>query len=104
MNSRPDQDLERSSKQLDPNNPEHRDFPPMKPAQKLFLVSQFTKWYNGLSQGGKIVVIGAAFLFGVAILQAVLKLVAAVFSLTILGLLLYFAYRFFSTRSIKTKD
>lgn len=55
---------------------------------------QFLTWFNKLSTTPKLVVLGVAVIFGFAILQALLKLVAAVISLALLSLLVYVGYKF----------
>ena len=63
------------------------------------LRARISKKFNRLSGIGKIVVLGVAVLFGFAILQAVLKLIAAVISLALLALLVYLGYKFIVSSS-----
>lgn len=117
MNSQPEQDLDERFQQLEaelnsPSPPPPAISQPEKPLQpqtasesfSLPQLEQFTNWFNSLSGLGKLIVIGIAAMVGLVILRAVLKLVAAVISLAVLAVLLYFAYQFFMTRSTETKD
>jgi hypothetical protein len=117
MNSQPEQDLQLRQEQLEAEiNP-----PPEMPTiisqsqtpEQLQTYSLPTaqsqlercfNWFNSLSGLGKLIVIGVAAIVGIAILRAVLKLVAAVISLTILAVLLYLAYQFFLVRNTETKE
>ena len=74
------------------------------PSTKQLQLGHFFNWFNSLSRVGKLIVVGVAAIFGIAILRTVLKLVAAVFSLAVLAVLLYLAYQFFIVRSTETKD
>lgn len=55
---------------------------------------RFVTFFNNLSGVQKLVVSGVGLLLGLAILQAVLKLVAAVISLALLAILVYVGYKF----------
>lgn len=55
---------------------------------------QFVTFFNNLSGVQKLIVSSVGFLLGLAILQAVLKLVAAVISLALLAILVYVGYKF----------
>ncbi|MBW4592124.1 MAG: hypothetical protein KME46_04155 [Brasilonema angustatum HA4187-MV1] len=55
---------------------------------------RFVTFFNNLSGVQKLVVSGVGLLLGLAILQAVLKLVAAVISLALLAILAYVGYKF----------
>jgi hypothetical protein len=57
-------------------------------------LSPFLNWFASLSRVAKLVVLGVAVLFGFAMLQATLKLVAAAISLTLLAVLVYLGYKF----------
>ena len=116
MNPQPEEDLERRLQKLDAEinqPPSPLAIPqPQKPLQPQTDNSQtvqsslyrFINWFSGLSGFGKLVVIGVAALVGLTILRAVLKLVAAVISLAVLGVVLYFVYQFFLARSSQTKE
>jgi hypothetical protein len=56
---------------------------------------RFANWFNNLSGVKKLVVTGVSLLLGFAILQSVLKLVAAAISLALLSILVYLGYKFF---------
>ena len=113
MNPQPDEDLEHRFQKLEAINqspPPH--FSQTKQSLKQTHASQPVQrsigrslnWFNGLSGLGKLLVVGIAALVGFTILQAVLKLVTAVVSLAILGVILYLIYQFFLSRSSETKD
>ena len=116
MNPQPEQDLQLRLQKLDAEinqtSPPLAISQPQEPLQPQTDGSQtvqsnlyrFINWFNALSGFGKLVVIGVAALVGLAILRAVLKLVAAVISLAILGVVLYFVYQFFLARSSQIKE
>lgn len=115
MNPQPDQELERQLQKLEAeinqSSPPHPVPQPKQPLQQTNAFQllknrshRFMNWFNGLSGLGKLIIIGIAALIGLAILQAVLRLVAAAVSLTILAVLLYLIYQFFLARSSETKD
>jgi hypothetical protein len=117
MNPQPEQDVELRLKQLEtelnspatsptaisqPQTPQQiqTDNSPNEQSQ----LGHFFNWFNNLPGLGRLLIIGVAAIVGIAILRAVLKLVAAVISLTVLAVLLYLAYQFFLGRSAETKD
>lgn len=115
MNPQPEEDLERRLQKLDAEinqTSQPLAIPqPKKPLQPQTDSSQIQSslyrlinWFSGLSGFGKLIVIGVAALVGLAILRAVLKLVAAVISLAVLGVVVYFVYQFFLARSSQTKE
>lgn len=117
MNPQPDQELDRRLQKLeaDLNSPppslsaipqSKQTIQPQKDNSQSVQPSlnRLINWFNGLSSFGKLIVIGVAALVGFAVLRAVLKLVAAVISLALLGVLLYLAYKFFLARSFESKD
>lgn len=55
---------------------------------------KFITWFNNLSTTGKLGFGGVAVVLGFVLVQAVLKLVAAVISLALLSLLVYVGYKF----------
>ncbi|NJM69615.1 MAG: hypothetical protein HC862_04950 [Scytonema sp. RU_4_4] len=65
---------------------------------------RFVTWFNHLSGVRKLIVSGVALLLGFAILQAVLKLVAAVISLALLAILVYLGYKFLVSKSSQNKQ
>ena len=115
MNPQPDQDLESRLQKIDAELNQTSALPPTYTApeqprsqidnyQKFqSTLNQLLNWFNGLSGFGKLIVIGVTTLIGFAILRTVLKLVASLLSLAILGLLVYFLYKFFLARSSETK-
>lgn len=117
MNPQPDQDLERRFQKLEAEINQTPPPPPPVPQPKQHIqpqtdssqtvqstFNQIINWFNSLSGFGKLLVIGVAALVGFAILRAVLKLVTAVISLALLGVLVYFVYQFFLARSSEAKD
>jgi len=116
MNPQPDQELERRLQKLeaDISSPppslsaipqSKKTLPQTNNSQSVQpSLNRLINWFNGLSSFVKLIVIGVAALVGFAILRAVLKLVAAVITLALLGVLLYLAYKFFLGRSSKNKD
>jgi hypothetical protein len=58
-------------------------------------LERFKIWFKSLSGTGKIVVGSVSVLLGLAMLQAVFKLVASVVSLAVLAGLVYLGYKFF---------
>lgn len=116
MNPQPDQDLERVLQKLEveinqtpppplvpqPKQPLQPQTDSYQPVQST--LNKIINWFNSLSGFGKLLVIGVAALIGLAILRAVLKLVTAVISLALLGVIVYFVYQFFLARSSETKD
>lgn len=114
MNPQPDRDLERRQIKLET---ELNQTPPPVPLPKQPLqqetdnsqlvqsaVNRFINWFNGLSGFGKLSVMGVVALVGLFILRAVLQLVAAVFSLAILCLILYFGYYFITKSTSQPKE
>ncbi|MBD2299865.1 hypothetical protein H6G80_31635 [Nostoc sp. FACHB-87] len=60
-------------------------------------------WFQSLSGTGKLVVMGVTVLMGLAVLQAVLKLVTSAISLAVLAGLVYLGYKFFVADSFSNK-
>jgi hypothetical protein len=69
----------------------------------LYLTRSQT-WLRSLSGTGKLVVIGVTVLLGLAVLQAVLKLVTSAISLALLAGLVYLGYKFFVSGSFSNKQ
>jgi negative regulator of sigma E activity len=61
------------------------------------VLNQVANWFNSLPRGAKVAVVIIATLVGFSILRSVLQLVASLFSLAILGVILYLVYKFFVT-------
>ncbi|MBE9004459.1 hypothetical protein IQ259_05290 [Fortiea sp. LEGE XX443] len=61
-------------------------------------------WFKSLSGTGKLVVVGVMVLLGLAVLQAVLKLVTSAISLAVLAGLVYLGYKFFVSGSFSNKQ
>jgi len=105
MNPQPEQDLEYRFQKLEAEAqqtpPPYPILQPKRPIQQLL---SFTTWFSKLSSLGKLVVVSVVALASFAVLQAVLKLVAAAISLAILAVLMYLIYQFFLARSSETKD
>ncbi len=66
-------------------------------------LERFQIWFNSLSGTKKLVVSGVTVLVGLAMLQAVFKLVASVISLALLAVLVYVGYKFFVSSSSQRK-
>ena len=103
MNRQPEEDLQPSLQKLDGEiNSSSVVFPSLQIIKisdlKLFNrntgLSRFLNWFASLSGVAKLVVLGVAVLFGFAMLQAALKLVAGAISLTLLAVLVYLGYKF----------
>lgn len=58
------------------------------------ILERVTNWYDGLPNAGKIAVAIVAAIAGFSLLKSVLQLMASLFSLAILGGILYLVYRF----------
>lgn len=109
MDPQPDQDLDLRLQKLEADLNQtstpttHTASEKLKPQTDTQTVqstlNQFINWFNGLAGFGKLIAIGVTTLVGFAILRTVLHLVASLISLGLLGLLLYFAYKFFLARS-----
>jgi len=57
-------------------------------------LNKITDWFNGLPSTAKVIVIVVAALVGFSLLRTVFQLVASLFSLAVLGVLLYLVYKF----------
>lgn len=108
MNSQPEQDVDRRLEQLETELNSPRSTLPVSQSQTSERIQKDTSiqpqlkvfnWFNSLPSWGKLTVIGVGAIVGIAILRAVLSLVAAVISLSVLGVILYLAYQFFIARS-----
>lgn len=66
-------------------------------------LERFKIWFKSLSGTGKLVVGGVSVLLGLAMLQAVFKLVASVVSLAVLAGIVYLGYKFFVSGSFQRK-
>lgn len=67
-------------------------------------ITRFVTWFQNLTTVKKLIVAVSGFLVGFAILQAVFKLVTAVISLAVLGILVYVGYKFFVSSNSQTKQ
>jgi hypothetical protein len=57
-------------------------------------VTKIKTWYNGLAAPAQVVVAVVGVFVALSVLTAILRLVSAVFSVLILGAIVYFIYRF----------
>ena len=111
MNSQPEEDLQRRLQKLEaqinsssveagesqqPKKTSQFSFTNLK---AYFMRSQL--WFNNLSGISKVIFSAVAVLLGLAIVQAVLKLVASAISLAVLALLVYLGYKFFIAGSFR---
>ncbi|NJL84039.1 MAG: hypothetical protein HC890_15945 [Chloroflexaceae bacterium] len=53
----------------------------------------FWDWFKGLPAAGQVAIAAVAIVFGISLLNTVLKLVAAVLSVAVLAIILYLLYR-----------
>jgi hypothetical protein len=113
MNPQPEEDLQRRLQKLEAeiNSSSAEVSPPEKKRQTSgfsfeSLNSQLTRlqsWFNSLTGTRKLVFLGVTVLLGMAMLQAVLKLVASAISLAVLAVLVYVGYKFFVSSSFQHK-
>ena len=113
MNPQPEEDLKRRLEKLEAeiNTPfvVTRSQKRVKPSEFGFAsfepqLVRLVTWFNNLSVVKKLIVSGAALLLGFAILQAVLKLVAAAISLALLAILVYLGYKFLVSNNSQKKQ
>jgi hypothetical protein len=112
MNPQPEKDLQRRLDQLEAEInsppgvvPQPQEQMPQSIFANLNLqLERFKIWFNSLSGGKKLVVSGVTVLVGLAMLQAVFKLVASVITLALLAVLVYVGYKFFVSGSFKRKQ
>lgn len=114
MNPQPEEDLKRRLEKLEAEI--NTSSYVVTPSQKRVKFSEFgfaslehrlvgfVTWFNNLSVVKKVIVSGAALLLGFAILQAVLKLVAAAISLALLAILVYLGYKFLVSNNSQKKQ
>jgi hypothetical protein len=96
--------LDELESQLDKEHPwQSVDIQPQQPLERQVnpsqghksIVIQAADWFNRLPSAGKVAVVSIAVLVGFSILRSLLQLVASLFSLAILGVILYLVYKFF---------
>lgn len=113
MNPQPEEDLKRRLEKLEAeiNTPfvVTRSQTRVKPSEFGFAslepqLVRLVTWFNNLSVVKKLIVSGGALLLGFAILQAVLKLVAAAISLALLAILVYLGYKFLVSNNSQKKQ
>ena len=114
MNPQPEEDLQRRLNKLEAeiNSPpgvvsqpqEQKQTPQSVFANFNLQLERFQIWFNSLSGAKKLVVSGVTVLVGLAMLQAVFKLVASVISLAFLAVLVYVGYKFFASSSFQGKQ
>ena len=112
MNPQPEEDLQRRLDKLEAevNSPpgvvsqEQKQTPQSVFASFNLQLERFQIWFNSLSGVKKLIVSGVTVLVGLAILQAVFKLVASVISLALLAVLVYVGYKFFVSGSFQRKQ
>jgi hypothetical protein len=59
--------------------------------------NRVVNWFNILPKPGKVAVVAIAAIVGVSLFLSLLRLVASLISLAILGVILYLVYKFFVT-------
>jgi hypothetical protein len=104
MTSQPEDDFQSQSRQFEtgvssPSVVITKIEPVIQPLQPYFRISMsiaaFLHWFNNLSGMKKLVVGMAGVIFGFAMLQAVLKLIASVLSVVLFAGLGFVGYKFF---------
>jgi hypothetical protein len=107
MNTQEDQDyelrLQELEQQLDKKQPmQSGKTQPEQPFRQYVnglpvesVLTQVANWFNNLTSAGKIAVVIIGGILGLSLLRTTLQLVASLFSLTILGVMLYLMYKFF---------
>jgi type IV secretory pathway VirB2 component (pilin) len=90
-----DKDRRLESVETQPGQPLQRNFDNSQPAKSVF--NQVVNWFNKLPSAGKVAVVIIAAVVGFSLLRSVLQLVASLISLAILGVILYWVYKFFVT-------
>jgi hypothetical protein len=113
MNPQPEEDLQRRLQKLEAemNSSSKEVSPPEAPKSTIGfsfekLNSQLIRlqnWFNSLTGTKKLVFISVTVLLGIAMLQALLKLVASAISLAVLAVLVYVGYKFFVSSSFQQK-
>jgi hypothetical protein len=81
------------SLEIQPEQPLQRQVNPSQDHKSI--VNQVADWFNRLPSAGKVAVVSIGLLVGFSILRSLLQLVASLFSLAILGVILYLVYKFF---------
>ncbi|BAY60305.1 hypothetical protein NIES22_03640 [Calothrix brevissima NIES-22] len=113
MNPQPEEDLQRRLQNLEAqiNSSSPQVSPPETPKPSFefsfaSLNSQIVRlqnWFNSLTDTKKLVALGVMALLGIAVVQALLKLVASVISLAVLAVLVYVGYKFFVSSNFQQK-
>ncbi|MBD2411283.1 hypothetical protein FACHB389_16460 [Nostoc calcicola FACHB-389] len=114
MNPQREEDLQRRLDKLEaeinslpevvPQSPEQKRTSEFSFANLNLQLERFRIWFGSLSGTKKLVVSGAGVLLGLAIAQAVFKLVASVISLALLAVLVYVGYKFFVSNGFQRKE
>lgn len=114
MNPQPEEDLQRRLNKLEaeinsppgvvPESQSQKQTPQSVFANLNLQLERFQIWFNSLSGAKKLVVSGVTVLVGLAMLQAVFKLVASVISLALLAVLVYVGYKFFVSSGFQRKQ
>ncbi len=114
MNPQPDEDLQRRLQNLEAqiNSKSVAGGQPPENTQNLqsvFLnfksrLAKLQVWFQNLNGITKVIVASTGVLVGLAMLQAVMKLVASVISVALLAFLVYLGYKFFISGSFPKKQ
>lgn len=73
-------------------------------AELNILVRQVGNWFSSLPTVGKAIAAIAALFIGLSLLRIAVSIVAAIFSATFLGILIYVAYRVWLAPNLKQKS
>jgi hypothetical protein len=114
MNHQPEQDLQRrlenleaeiNSTSVDIGQPaKNTETSPPAFVNWKSRLAKLQLWFKNLNGITKVIVGGVSVLLGLAILQALLRLVASVISVALLGFLVYLGYKFFVSGNSQKKQ
>lgn len=114
MNPQPEEDLQRRLRNLEAQmhsqavdvgqSPENRQKSPSAFVNLKSHVVRLQLWFENLNRITKVIVAGVGVLVGLAMLQAVMKLVASVITVAVLAFFVYLGYKFFVSGSFEKKQ
>ena len=107
MNPQPEEDLQRRLQKLEAEINSQPEKPRTSTKLNFEMLNsqlmQLQSWFNSLTGTKKLVVLSVSVLLGLAMLQAVFKLVASAISLAVLAGLVYVGYKFYVSSSFQQK-